>query len=89
MRKVEHILDGVRCHHENFDGSGYPNGLKGEDIPFMGRLLAVADCFAAMTVDRPYRGSLASTGAAGNETSTRREIRSSHCGCPCGRDSQT
>ncbi len=51
----ERVLEGVRSHHEAFDGSGYPDGLSGEEIPFMGRLLAVPVCFAAMTTDRPYR----------------------------------
>ncbi len=45
----------VIAHHEWFDGSGYPNGLAGEDIPIGGRLLAVADCFDAIMSDRPYR----------------------------------
>ncbi len=49
------ILDGVLYHHERVDGKGYPFGLKGDEIPFMGRLLAVADGFDAMTSDRPYR----------------------------------
>lgn len=49
------ILDGVLYHHERVDGKGYPFGLRGEEIPFMGRLLAVADGFDAMTSDRPYR----------------------------------
>jgi diguanylate cyclase (GGDEF)-like protein len=52
------ILDAVRSHHERWDGMGYPDRLKGEDIPFMGRLLAVADAFSAMTTDRPYRKGL-------------------------------
>jgi putative nucleotidyltransferase with HDIG domain len=45
----------VRHPHENWDGSGYPAGLAGEDIPFGARILAVADCFDALTSDRPYR----------------------------------
>ncbi|MCS7191384.1 MAG: HD domain-containing protein [Armatimonadetes bacterium] len=49
------ILEGVLYHHERIDGKGYPFGLKGEEIPFMGRLLAVADGFDAMTSERPYR----------------------------------
>jgi len=56
--QVETVLDGIRHHHESFDGSGYPDGLQGEAIPFIGRLLAAADCFTAMTVDRPYRTAL-------------------------------
>jgi putative two-component system response regulator len=42
-------------HHERWDGTGYPRGLKGEDIPIVGRMLAVADTFDAITTDRPYR----------------------------------
>jgi HD-GYP domain-containing protein (c-di-GMP phosphodiesterase class II) len=45
----------VRHHHERFDGSGYPDGLKGEDIPIEARIMAVADAFDAMTSSRPYR----------------------------------
>lgn len=41
-------------HHENWDGSGYPEGLKGEEIPLLGRMVSVADAFDAMTTDRPY-----------------------------------
>ena len=45
----------VRHHHENWDGTGYPAGLAGESIPLGARILAVADCFDALTSDRPYR----------------------------------
>ena len=45
----------VRHHHENWDGSGYPDGLSGERIPIGARILAVVDCFDALTSDRPYR----------------------------------
>jgi putative nucleotidyltransferase with HDIG domain len=45
----------VRHHHENWDGSGYPDGLAGEDIPIGARILQVVDCFDALTSDRPYR----------------------------------
>jgi putative nucleotidyltransferase with HDIG domain len=45
----------VRHHHENWDGSGYPDGLSGEAIPVGSRILAVVDCFDALTSDRPYR----------------------------------
>lgn len=45
----------VRHHHENWDGSGYPDGLRGTDIPLGARILAVVDCFDALTSDRPYR----------------------------------
>ena len=42
-------------HHERWDGQGYPEGLKGENIPLLCRMLAVADAYDAMTSDRPYR----------------------------------
>jgi diguanylate cyclase (GGDEF)-like protein/putative nucleotidyltransferase with HDIG domain len=45
----------VRYHHESWDGSGYPEGLRGTDIPIGARILAVVDCFDALTSDRPYR----------------------------------
>ena len=45
----------VRHHHENWNGTGYPDGLKGEDIPLGARILSVVDCFDALTSDRPYR----------------------------------
>lgn len=52
---LDDVLAGVRHHHERYDGKGYPDGLAGDDIPTMGRLLAVPDCYSAMTTDRPYR----------------------------------
>ena len=48
----------VRHHHENWNGTGYPDGLKGSDIPIGARILSVVDCFDALTSDRPYRGKL-------------------------------
>jgi HD-GYP domain-containing protein (c-di-GMP phosphodiesterase class II) len=45
----------ILYHHERWDGKGYPAGLKGEEIPFLARILAVADTFEAMTTERPYR----------------------------------
>ena len=52
------VLGAVSSHHENFDGTGYPRGLKGEEIPLLGRILAVSDAYSAMTTDRPYRKAL-------------------------------
>ncbi len=56
--RFEAILPGVRNHHEKWDGSGYPDSLAGEDIPFLGRLLAVADVLDALSSDRSYRKGL-------------------------------
>ena len=52
---LDFTLDAVRHHHESWDGSGYPDGLKGEDIPLSARIMAVADAFSAMTTNRSYR----------------------------------
>ncbi|MGE5245879.1 MAG: HD domain-containing phosphohydrolase [Betaproteobacteria bacterium] len=49
----------VRHHHENWDGTGYPDGLRGEQIPIGARIISVVDCFDALTSDRPYRRALA------------------------------
>jgi diguanylate cyclase (GGDEF)-like protein/putative nucleotidyltransferase with HDIG domain len=63
--EMEGIIDAVRCHHERWDGDGYPDGLAGENIPLLGRILAVADAFSAMTTDRPYRRGMAWDAALG------------------------
>ena len=52
------VVPYVRYHHEKWDGTGYPDGLKGEDIPVGARILAVADCYDALRSDRPYRPKL-------------------------------
>jgi HD-GYP domain-containing protein (c-di-GMP phosphodiesterase class II) len=55
LADFEGCVAGIRHHHERYDGSGYPDGLKGEDIPIIAAIIAVADTFDAMTTDRPYR----------------------------------
>lgn len=55
VAQLSDVIPGMRGHHENYDGSGYPQGLKGEEIPFFARLITVADTFDAMTTDRPYQ----------------------------------
>jgi diguanylate cyclase (GGDEF)-like protein/putative nucleotidyltransferase with HDIG domain len=50
----EEVVGAVGSHHERFDGKGYPRGLSGESIPLLGRILAAADAYSAMTTDRPY-----------------------------------
>jgi len=54
----EDILPIVKHHHERYDGRGYPGQLKGEEIPYLARIAAVADAFDAMTSRRVYRDSL-------------------------------
>jgi diguanylate cyclase (GGDEF)-like protein/PAS domain S-box-containing protein len=56
--QLEHIAEYILYHHEHWDGTGYPRGLKGEDIPVISRILAIADAFDAMTEDRVYRKAL-------------------------------
>jgi ribonuclease P protein subunit RPR2 len=51
-------VDVIRCHHERWDGRGYPDGLAAEDIPLGARIFSVCDTFDAMTSDRPYRRAL-------------------------------
>jgi HD-GYP domain-containing protein (c-di-GMP phosphodiesterase class II) len=53
--RIAELLPGVKYHHERWDGTGYPEGLKGEQIPLLGRILAVADFLDALTSDRTYR----------------------------------
>jgi response regulator RpfG family c-di-GMP phosphodiesterase len=55
---MSELIPGAWCHHENWDGSGYPRGLVGENIPLLGRVVAVADTYDAMTSDRAYRKAL-------------------------------
>src|SRR5262245_5328625 len=58
MRFAADVAPIILCHHEHWDGSGYPYGLRGEQIPLGARIISVVDAFDAMTSDRPYRASL-------------------------------
>ena len=53
--QLEHIAEYILCHHERWDGAGYPMGLKGQEIPVLSRILSIADAIDAMTEDRVYR----------------------------------
>ena len=70
------VLPAIRAHHERMNGTGYPAGLAGEEIPLGGRILAVADAYDAMTHDRPHRPAISALSAMG-------ELR--RC-CPAGFD---
>jgi putative two-component system response regulator len=52
------VLSAIRSHHERFGGGGYPDNLRGEDIPFLARMITVADCYDALTSSRAYRGAM-------------------------------
>src|SRR5256886_11674552 len=60
LKSLRRILPVIRHHHEKMDGSGYPDGLRGEDIPLKARILQIADIYDALTTNRPYRGALPS-----------------------------
>ena len=55
MPEMREVGAGARWHHERYDGTGYPDGLKGEDIPIQARIIGVADSYDAMTSNRSYR----------------------------------
>jgi putative nucleotidyltransferase with HDIG domain len=55
IHMADSVVDCVRYHHERLDGSGYPHGLKAGEIPLGARIISVADCFDALTTDRPYQ----------------------------------
>lgn len=57
------VTDVIRCHHERFDGTGYPRGVRGEQIPLHSRMFSVVDAFDAMTADRPYRAGVPAAAA--------------------------
>jgi HD-GYP domain-containing protein (c-di-GMP phosphodiesterase class II) len=58
LQAIAHLLPGVLYHHERYDGQGYPEGLRGDSIPLLARILAVADSFDAINTTRPYRSAL-------------------------------
>jgi HD-GYP domain-containing protein (c-di-GMP phosphodiesterase class II) len=66
LPSLNHTVPAVFGHHERWDGKGYPRGIRGENIPFTARCLAITDAFDAITSNRPYRAGL-SVEAALNE----------------------
>ena len=64
VRGMRRAVDGVRHHHERYDGRGYPDRLRGTEIPLPARIIAVADTYDAMTSHRPYRAALSPLEAA-------------------------
>ncbi len=55
VKGLSHLEDGILYHHERWDGLGYPAGLKGKDIPFIGRIVNVADSYDTITTARAYK----------------------------------
>jgi len=58
IEELSRVANAIRHHHERLDGQGYPDGLRGEAIPLMSRIIFIADTFEAMTSDRSYRRGL-------------------------------
>jgi HD-GYP domain-containing protein (c-di-GMP phosphodiesterase class II) len=58
VQLLKNAAELVLCHHERYDGKGYPNGYKGEEIPLGSRLISVAEAFDNMTTDRSYRAAI-------------------------------
>lgn len=67
VSQLKDVVASIRHHHENWDGTGYPDGLRGEEIPVASRIIMIADTIDAMTTDRPYRDAL-------GEDDVRREL---------------
>jgi cyclic di-GMP phosphodiesterase len=63
LKSLRRVLPVIRHHHERMDGSGYPDGLRGQEIPLMARILQIADIYDALITDRPYRHALSSEDA--------------------------
>ncbi|HTS70269.1 MAG TPA: HD-GYP domain-containing protein, partial [Terriglobia bacterium] len=72
VKQLTEMLPGIRWHHEALNGRGYPDGVKGDDIPLMARIIAVADTFDAITTNQPYQ--------AGSEFPRALEILRQHAG---------
>ena len=63
IKELKSVIQGVRYHHERYDGKGYPEGLNNGKIPIIAAIISVADAFDAMTTDRPYRSAKTKTEA--------------------------
>ena len=55
MQETKDVVEIIKYHHEKHDGTGYPHGVRGEDIPIGSRIIAIADAYTAITTDRTYR----------------------------------
>lgn len=85
LPNMDYVIPAVVAHHERYDGTGYPRGLKGTEIPLMGRILTIADCFDAMTARRPYKQECSIDYAAGElkkNSGTQFDPELVRCFCP-------
>jgi len=64
LQSLRNVRPIIRCHHERLDGSGYPQGLRGDDVPLLAQIVGIADVYDALTSHRPYRSALSSDDAA-------------------------
>ena len=64
LQSLRNVRPIIRCHHERLDGSGYPQGLRGEEVPLLAQIVGICDVFDALTSHRPYRPALAASEAA-------------------------
>ncbi len=58
LKHLGNVIDYVRCHHERINGSGYPEGLRGDEIPLGAQIIGLADSFTALTMERPFRSAV-------------------------------
>jgi putative two-component system response regulator len=63
LQSLRNVRPIIRCHHERLDGSGYPQGLRGDDVPLLAQIVGIADVYDALTSHRPYRPALSSDDA--------------------------
>lgn len=73
LQSLRHVRPIIRCHHERLDGSGYPQGLQGDDVPLLAQIVGICDVFDALTSHRPYRPALSPEEAAGHLLKDARE----------------
>ena len=88
VAQLKDMLPGIELHHEHVDGNGYPYGLKGDEIPLMARIIAVADTLDAMTTNRPYQsahGTRRGPAVIRKVTGTKFDIARRGCPGPCHR----
>lgn len=64
LQSLRHVRPIIRCHHERLDGSGYPNGLRGDEVPLLAQVVGIVDVYDALTSDRPYRSAIDPEAAA-------------------------